>query len=117
MAVYINCALGMDRILLASISRKLKNALIKICRYRKTSLKYFSFTFVNTNIIVMITTNLQLATELFLLNEVLRVEMRWSIRDSKDCGKSVESVSIYQLEIDSGILFLRLTLFGVVKVL
>ena len=33
---------------------------------------------------------------MFLYNQVLGVEVGWNVRDTDDCGKSVESVKSYQ---------------------
>ena len=98
---------------------KTEERFIKIPQLSKNIIKNISvhFTFVNTSIIIMISssscTNLQ--SELLLPNEVLGVEMRWSIRYTKNCGKSVESVSTLSNRI--GQFILHLALFGVIKVL
>ena len=55
---------------------------------------------------------------MFLYNQVLGVEVGWNVRDTDDCGKSVDSVNSYQnRQIILFFFYLHLALLGVVEML
>ena len=82
-ALNINC-------ILACACMKLNNTLISE-RYHKTITKYYIYICQHKNNTSRVTSTTAsdtalVATDLFL-NVVLGVEVRWRIRDTKDCGK------------------------------